>query len=67
MEIWSLKYVFNFETIGSMLTFEALTFRYSLEPIVWEHQAGSMISDVVNTWWLTAAYYQHVFVFLSDF
>jgi hypothetical protein len=50
-----------------MLTFEALTFKYFLEPIVWEQQAGSMTNDVVHTWQLTAAYYQHVFVFLSDF
>jgi hypothetical protein len=47
-----------------LLTFEAPTFKYFLEPIVWEHQGGSMTSDVVHTWQLTAAYYQHVFVFL---
>jgi hypothetical protein len=32
-----------------MLTFEALTFKYFLDPIVWEQQAGFMTSDVVHT------------------
>jgi hypothetical protein len=38
-----------------MLTFEALTFTYFIEPNVWKDQAGSMTSGVVRTWQLTAA------------
>jgi len=49
MDRWSLKYEFNFETIGRMLTSEALPFKYFLEPIVWERQAGSVISNMVHT------------------
>ena len=45
---------------------EPFTFKYILEPIVWECQAGSMISNVVHSWQLTAAYNQYVFVFLSS-
>ena len=66
MDRWSLKYEFNFETVGRMLTSEAPTFKYFLEPNVWERQAGSMSSDVVHTLQLTAAYCQHVYVFLSS-
>ena len=66
MDRWSLKYEFNFETVGRILTSEALTFKYFLEPNLWEHQAGSMTSNVVHTLQLTAAYYQHVHRFLSS-
>jgi len=63
---WSLKYEFNFETVGRMLTSKGLKFNYFLEPIVWECQAGSMTSTVVYTLRLTTAYSQHVYVFLSS-
>jgi hypothetical protein len=63
---WSLKREFNFETVGRMLTSEALTFKYFLDLNVWERQAGSVTSNVVHTLQLTAAYYQHVNVFLSS-
>jgi hypothetical protein len=63
---WSLKYEFNFETVGRMLTSEALVFKYFLEPIVWESQTGSMISNMVHTLQLTAAYYKHAYGFLSS-
>jgi len=66
MDTWSLKYKFNFEIVGRMLTSEALKFKYFLEPTVWKCQAGSMTSNVVHTLQLTTTYSQHVYVFLSS-